>query len=170
MSRAAAIVAGLVTLCAVPAVATAEEGLFVARASYGASTVHPDMPHIGQMWSLSSDLTLTERTGLIGGAVLVLHDQARSLGLHLGIKTLLVERFWKRLYIHLSPELVRVWQHGKPPRWDAALRLGLGYEHLLMWGFGVVIELQANAPLGSGDAKRLTAAAAGATAGLFMEF
>ena len=160
---------GLV-LCGMSANAMAEEGLFVTRASYGASTVHPSMPDVGHMWNMSADLTLGERTGIIGGLVLVRHHEARSFAMHLGIKTLLVERFWKRIYLHLSPELIRVWGNGRDKRWDVSARAGLGYEHLLMWGFGFVVEIHGNAPLALRGGERFSAATAGVTLGLFMEF
>ena len=166
----AAIAALVVAAIAAPRLATAEEGLFITRVSGGVSTVHPEMPDIGQAWNASMDLTISERTGIIGSTHLVLHDVASTLGLGLGIKRLLVERFWKRLYVHLSPELVFVWPDGEARRWDIAVRAGIGYEQLFMWGFGFVIEVDGSAPAGRGDAEPLDAASAELTVGLFMEF
>ncbi len=171
MRRMALVLALAPLLCVASRVAVAEEGLFVTRASGGVSSVYPDMPKLGQQWTASADLTLGERTGIIGGVALVRHREGRSFGLSLGIKTLLIERFWRRVYVHVSPELVRVWGRGRDKTWDVGARAGLGYEQLLMWGFGFVIEVSGSTPLGlRGTAKRFDVASAGATIGLFMEF
>ncbi len=157
-------------LCSLAKQARAEEGLFLMRLTGGVSSVHPEIPEPGQMWNASADLTLGEKTGIIGGAVLVLHDEARSLALHLGIKHLLMEGFWNRIYLHISPEALRIWGERQEKRYDLGLRGGLGYEHTLTWGLGLTIELHGSAPIGLGDAKPLDAATVGMTAGFFMEF
>lgn len=157
-------------LCSFSKQAVAEEGLFLMRLTGGVSSVHPQIPNIGQMWNVSADLALGEKTGIIAGAVVVLHDEARSLALHLGIKHLLVEGFWNRIYIHISPEALRNWGGKQEKRYDLGLRGGLGYEHTLTWGLGLAIELHGSAPVGLGDAEPFDAATVGMTAGFFMEF
>jgi len=150
--------------------AWAEEGLFITRIGYGVSTVEPQMPDIGTVLNGSMDLTIGERAGVIGSSHLVMHDEATTLGLGLGVKYLVIERFWRRLYIHVSPEVLFIWPDEGKRQWDVALRGGLGYEQLFMWGFGFVIEVHGTAPAGRGSREPLDTASAAATFGLFMEF
>ncbi len=169
-ARAASGAVCVLLLFTLPRAASAEEGLFITRIGYGVSTVRPEMPDIGTVLNGSMDLTISERAGVIGSTHLVMHDEATTLGFGLGFKYLVIERFWKRLYIHVSPELLYIWPKQGKRRWDVALRGGLGYEQLFMWGFGFVIEVHGTAPAGRGPHEPLDAASAGATFGLFMEF
>jgi hypothetical protein len=148
----------------------AEEGLFVARLAGGFSMVHPDMPEVGGAIVAAADYGFTERLGAIGSGLVILHDRAKSLGLGLGFRGLLVEQRWWRLYLHVGPELLLVWRPERDIRVDLSFRAGLGVEYLIVWGVGLVLELYGQAPMGLGDAPFLDGASTGAVLGLFMEF
>ena len=167
---AAAAALAVVLVLARPGVAVAEEGLFIARAGGGVASPRSEMPAVDQLWTMSMDLTIGERAGMIGTTQLLPADESFTWALGLGFKYLLVERMWQRFFVHLGPQLLIVWPDGQDARWDIALEAGLGYEHLLTWGFGLVFEIHGTAPAGRGPAEPLDAATAGATAGLFMEF
>ncbi len=102
--------------------------------------------------------------------MLVLHEKAKTLEVGLGLKGMLVEQRWWRIFLHLEPELLLIWRPEASARADLAFHAGLGYEYVFMWGAGVVIELYGAAPVGLGDAAFLDGASAGATVGLLMEF
>ena len=150
--------------------ARAEEGLTVLRLAGGISMVHPDMPKVGGAISTALDYSFTDRLGGLGSALLVLHDKAKTLGLGVGFRGLLVERQWWRLFAHVGPELLLVWRPEQDVRADLSFRGGIGFEYLLMWGLGFVVEIYGSAPMGLGKPDFLDGANAGATLGLFMEF
>jgi hypothetical protein len=150
--------------------ARAEEGLTVLRLAGGISMVHPDMPKVGGAISTAVDYGFSERLGGLASALIVLHDKAKTLGLGVGFRGLLVERPWWRLFAHVGPELMLVWRPEQDVRADLSFRGGIGFEYLLMWGLGFVFEIYGSAPMGLGSPKFLDGANTGATLGLFMEF
>jgi hypothetical protein len=150
--------------------ARAEEGLTVFRLAGGFSMVHPDMPRAGGVISTAVDYGITEKLGGLASALIVLHEKAKTLGLGVGFRGLIVERQWWRLFAHVGPELMLVWRPEQDVRADLSFRGGVGVEYLLMWGLGVVFEIYGSAPLGLGSPKFLDGANTGATLGLFMEF
>ncbi len=160
----------LTALLSAPAAARAEEGLFVLRLGGGAAMLHQEQPLVAGSLELGADYGVSERLGVVGSGLLLLHGQAKSLGLAASFRGLLVERRWWRLYLHAGPELLLVWRPEHDVRADLALRAGLGVETLLLWGLGLVLELHGSAPVGLGEARLLEAGSAGATLGLFMEF
>jgi len=145
--------------------AAAEEGLFVLRAGGGVTE-----PHLDQAWTVSGDLTIGDRGGVIGRATLRPHDGSTVLALGLGAKYVVAEGMWRRLYVDLTPELLVVWPDGRSATWDVAAGGTLGFEQLFMWGFGVQVEVHGTLPAGRGPGDPLEPASASATAGLFMEF
>ncbi len=152
--------------------ARAEEGLFVARVGGGISTAHPDMPDLGGLITLSMDLCVTEKTGVIGGTAITLGDRFDTVGLSLGVKRLFLEREWTRFYLFAAPELLLVWDDQDQPErhLDLAAHGGIGFEYLMLWGFGLVLELHGDLPAGLGDAEPYDAASVGLAGGIFMEF
>lgn len=150
--------------------ASAEEGLFVTRASGGIAVGDTGFETIGSLWNASWDYMVTERLGITGSLHFFYRDVEQTLGGGLGLKYLVVEGFWKRLYIHASPEWLLSWPEVGERQADLAVRGGLGFEHLISWGFGYVIELHGTAPMGRGDLEPEDSASAGLTVGLFMEF
>lgn len=152
--------------------ARAEEGLFIARVSGGVSAFENDTTDPGGVITGTVDLAMSERTGPVAGTTIVLNDRYDSVGLHLGIKHILRERTWTRLYVFAAPELLFVWDRERSggSKRDLALRTGVGYEYLMMWGLGLVFEVRGSLPAGLGESERLEAATAGATLGLFTEF
>lgn len=168
--RATALALALGLTLAAPA--AAEEGLFVARAGGGVATVHPEMPDTGAVIAVSADLCVSELTGVIGATTVVLHDRYDVLGLSLGVKRLVREREWTRFYLVAAPELTWIWdgEADGERHVDLALRGALGFEYLMLWGFGLVFELAGSLPAGLGEARPYHAASVGLTAGVFMEF
>ncbi len=150
----------------------AEEGLFVAKLGGGVSAAENDSSDPGGMISANVDLAIGERTGPVAGTSIVLNDRYDTIGLHLGIKYVLRERTWTRLYVSAAPELLFVWDRegGGGSRRDLALHAGLGYEYLMMWGLGLDFRLEASLPAGLGNADAGDAASVGTTIGLFTEF
>jgi len=165
----AALLAALAPL-APGSLARAEESLFVARLAGGVVMLHPDMPAVGGAISGEADYGFSERLGVIASALGVLHGHGDTLGLGLGLRGLLLERQWVRIFLHAGPELLLVWRPDQTVRADFSFRGGLGLEYLFMWGLGLVVELHGSAPMGLGEARILDGAAAVATVGLFMEF
>ncbi len=125
----------------------------------GGVAVQEEALRLGGALSGSVDLGLSPSWGIIGSSLLVTDAQATHVGIALGLRALLAEGFWRRLYLHAGPEFVIEWNEGKTARVRVRGRAGLGYEELLFWGTGIFIEAFGTYPLG-----------AGGTAGLFMEF
>jgi len=152
--------------------AHAEEGLFITKLSGGVSSAEPDTSDLGGVISATVDLAVSERTGPVAGTSIVLNDRYDTLGLHLGLKHILRERTWTRLYLFAAPELLFIWdrERGGGATRDLALHAGIGYEYLMMWGLGLVFELDGSLPAGLGENKPYEAASIGTTLGLFTEF
>lgn len=152
--------------------AIAEEGLFIAKLAGGVSSAENDTSDPGGMISATVDLAVSERTGPVAGTTIVLNGHYDTIGLHLGIKHVLRERTWTRLYLFAAPELLFVWDRdrggGADP--DLALHAGVGFEYLMMWGLGLAFEIKGSLPAGLGERKPYEAGSAGATVGLFTEF
>ena len=150
----------------------AEEGLFIAKLAGGVSSAENDTSDPGGMITGTVDLAISERTGPVAGTSIVLNDRYDTIGLHLGIKHILRERTWTRLYVFAAPEILFIWdrERGGGASRDLALHAGIGYEYLMMWGLGLVFEIKGSLPAGLGETERYRAASAGATMGLFTEF
>ncbi len=150
--------------------ARAEEGLTVLRLSGGFTMIHPDMPKAGGAISTAVDYGVTERLGGLASALCLLSEKAKTLELGIGFRGLLVERATWRFFAHVGPELLLIWRPEQDVRADLSFRGGIGFDVLLMWGLGFVVEGYGSAPMGLGAAKFLDGAATGVTLGLFMEF
>lgn len=149
--------------------ARAEEGLLVARAVAGAAMEKGDDRPRGAVLG-SADLSLSEMTGVIAEVSWTnLAGDASTLGLGLGVKRLLLQREYHRLYVHLEPELLLAWAGGER-RVDAAVRAGAGWEWLFMWGLGLTVELGGTVNAGRGAGQPGDLASAALAAGLFTEF
>lgn len=158
-----------VLLVAAAGSARAEEGLLVARALAGASTTGDDQRPRGTVLG-SADLCLSELTGVLAEVSWTnLAGDASTVGLGLGVKRLLLQRDYHRLYVHLEPELLLSWSGGER-RVDAALRAGAGWDWLFMWGLGLTVELGGTVNAGRGQLQAGELVSAGLTAGLFTEF
>jgi len=152
--------------------AAAEEGLFIAKVAGGVSSAENDTSNPGGIITGTVDLAISERTGPVAGTTIVLNDRYDTIGLHIGIKHILRERTWTRLYVFAAPELLFVWDREREggARRDLSLHAGVGFEYLMMWGLGLDFQLEGSVPAGLGEARKYEAASAGATVGLFTEF
>ncbi|MBI4816117.1 MAG: hypothetical protein HY791_07665 [Deltaproteobacteria bacterium] len=159
-------VVALASLLLLPAVSYAEEGLAVLRFGGGAAAPLEDRTVAGAL-GLSADLCFSARFGLVFDTHFLARPGYRNLGLGLGLKAVPFEWFWRRIYVHLVPELQL--SFGPPEdRADFGVRALVGYEELLFWGTGLFLETFAALPLTT--ERPLDAVAVGATAGLFIEF
>lgn len=150
-------------------VACAEQGLAVARFGGGVSTPAEKLS-LGGALSLSVDLALTERFGIVVGGLYQTVPSFGVLGLGLGLKILPFEWFWRRIYLHLGPDFALVFEPDQPARADLALRGSLGYEEILFWGTGLFVEFSGVAILGLREGASGVTPMLGLTAGLFLEF
>ncbi|MBI2374353.1 MAG: hypothetical protein HYV07_10200 [Deltaproteobacteria bacterium] len=164
LSRASSVLLTLLTLSA-----RAEEGLVVGRFGGGVGAVS-GTGAVGPALVLSSDYAVTDRFGPILGLSYAAIEGQKRLGMGLGLKATIVEAFWRRLFLHVGPELLLEWTGQATVRADLSLRAGLAYEELLFWGTGLFLEAFAQLPLRVSDEPRIEELSAGGTAGLFLEF
>ena len=152
--------------------AYAEEGLFIAKLSGGVSAAAEDTSNLGGHITGSMDLAIGERTGPVAGFSILLDQRQDAIGLHLGVKRILHERTWTRLYLSLAPEILCVWDHERDrgAELDLAAHGALGFEYLMMWGLGMVFELEGSVPTRLGEIEAYDPAWMGVTLGLFTEF
>ncbi len=168
-ARSAAV---LLVLVLAPGRASAEEGLFTLRAAGGLSTVHPDEPRLGGLAQAGWSLGWTDAVAVTMTAVYVGHPafDTASLGLGLRVSGDLGE--WTHPYLLVEPTLLFVFDapEADPLVVDAAARVALGFDYLVIWGLGIVFELSGTLPAGLGGVPFPHAASAGVTLGLYMEF
>ena len=155
-----------------PGAVRAEEGVAVARLTGGAAGVAAAPFRGGRTAVGSLGLGLTDTLGVVGTAALVGHRGGTTVGLGAGLQLALLQDEWWRLFATAEPQLLLAWDGaGRQGRSDVAVYGGLGFEYLLMWGFGLAAELTGTLPLGldgagpPGDAP----ASVGLHAGVFME-
>jgi len=151
-----------------PAVAAAEEGVFTAQLVGGAATMHPETPTLGAALTGSIDYGWNDTLSLITASNLIVHVPYTTLGLGAGVKVIPLQGRWTRLYLLLEPQVLLGWPEGGGDlRTTTAAFGGLGVEYLLLWGFGMAIELTGTVPLA--QELDLSGASVGLLAGLFME-
>lgn len=172
MRRASTTAAVLLLLVVGPGRASAEEGLFTLRAAGGLSTVHPDEPRLGGVAQAGWTLGWTDAVAVTMTAAYVGHPAFDTVSLGLGLRVSGDLGEWTHPYVLVEPSLLLAFDSpaATPLVADAAARVALGCDYLILWGLGLVFEVSGTLPAGLGSLSFPHAASAGVTLGLYMEF